>query len=158
MEKIIWKSWDLMSLDEQNEFKKDALDYYLDNNNEDIEDYDVEAFEDYCREVNDSYFDDDFGANGNWKYSSLKNQKVAVVGVLGLWNGKKKIIPTEFDNLRKALSQCLEDYNIIAEDSYGNLIVSAYHHDGQNLFKIKKVTDKGLRCLHFRKEVFGVGA
>ena len=152
---ILWKSWDLMSLDEQNEFKKDALDYYLDNNNEDIEDYDEEAFEDYCREVNDSYFDDDFGVYGNWKYSPLANQQVAVTGILGLWNGKHKVIPKKFDNLREAILACMEDYNIIAEDGYGNLIISAYHHDGQNKFIIKKVTDKGLRCLHFRREVFG---
>lgn len=154
--KILWKSWDLMSLEEQAEFKQDALEYYLDNTNEDIEDYDVDAFENYCREVNDDYFDADFGEMGNWKFSSLGKQKVAVTGILGLWDGKHTIRPKVYDNLREALADCWEDLNIIAEDGYGNLIVSAYHHDGQNKFIIKKVTDKGLRCLHFRKEVFGV--
>lgn len=155
MKKILWKSWDLKSLEEQAEFKKDALECYLDNTGEDIENYNVEEFEDYCREVNDEYFNDDFGKDGNWAYSQLKNQKVEVQGILGLWDGKHKICPEQFDNLYEAIQKCLEDYNIIAEDSYGNLIVSAYHHDGQNLFKIKKVTDKGTRCLHFCKTVFG---
>ena len=156
-EKILWKSWYLMSQEEQNQYltSSDLLSCYLDNTGEDIDDYDKEEFEEYCQEVNDEYFNDDFGENGNWKYSSLANQKVEVQGILGLWDGKHKIMPKEFDNLREAILACLEDYNIIAEDSYGNLIVSAYHHDGQNLFKIKKVTDKGVRCLHFRREVFG---
>ena len=156
-ERILWKSWDLMSQEERNQYltSSDLLDCYLDNTGEDIDDYDAEKFEEYCQEVNDNSFDDDFGEYGNWAYSPLKNQEVEVQGVLGLWNGKHKIIPKKFDNLRKAILACLEDYNIIAEDSYGNLIVSAYHHDGQNLFKIKKVTNKGTRCLHFRREVFG---
>lgn len=154
--KTLWKSWDLMSLDEQNEYLRsdDLLECYLDNTGEDIDTYDKEDFERYCQEVNESYFDDDFGRNGNWSCSPLKNQKVEVQGVLGLWYGKKPV-KARFDNLYDAIQQCLENYNIIAEDSYGNLIVSAYHHDGQNKFIIKKVTDKGLRCLHFTKEVFG---
>jgi len=155
MKKILWKSWDLKSLEEQAEFKKDALECYLDNTNEDIENYNAEEFEDYCRRVNDEYFNDDFGENGNWAYSQLKNQKIEVQGILGLWDGKHKIRPEQFNNLYEAIQKCLEDDNIIAEDSYGNLIISAYHHDGQNLFKIKKVTDKGIRCLHFCKTVFG---
>ena len=155
-EKILWKSWELMSLDERNEYltSDDLLDCYLSNTGENIDNYDKEKFEEYCQEVNDEYFNDDFGKDGNWAYSPLKNQKVEVQGVLGLWDGKRPV-KAQFDNLYEAIQECLEDYNIIAEDSYGNLIISAYHHDGQNLFKIKKVTDKGTRCLHFRREVFG---
>ena len=156
-EKILWKSWELMSLEERNQYltSSDLLDCYLSNTGEDIDNYDKEKFEEYCQEVNDEYFNDNFGKGGNWAFSPLRNQKVEVQGILGLWDGKRKIIPKQFDNLREAILACLEDYNIIAEDSYGNLIISAYHHDGQNLFKIKKVTDKGTRCLHFRREVFG---
>ena len=156
-EKILWKSWYLMNQEEKNSYlrSEDLLDCYLDNTGEDIDDYDAEKFEEYCQEVNDEYFNDNFGKGGNWAFSPLRNQKVEVQGILGLWDGKHKIIPKQFDNLREAILACLEDYNIIAEHSDGNLIISAYHHDGQNLFKIKKVTDKGVRCLHFRREVFG---
>ena len=155
-ERILWKSWALMSQEEQNEYLtcSDLLDCYLDNTRQDIDTYNKEEFEEYCQEVNDECFLDDFGKNGNWAYSPLKNQEVEVQGVLGLWYGKRKV-KQRFDNLYEALKACTEEYNIIAEDSYGNLIISAYHHDGQNLFKIKKVTDKGVRCLHFRREVFG---
>lgn len=155
-EKILWQSWELMNLEERNEYlnSDDLLDCYLRNTGENIDDYDKEKFEEYCQELNEEYLDDDFGKDGNWAYSPLKNQKVEVQGVLGLWNGKR-MVKAQFDNLYEAIQECLEDYNIIAEDSYGNLIISVYHHDGQNIFKIKKVTDKGTRCLHFTREVFG---
>ena len=159
-EKILWKSWYLMSQEEQNEFLEDGdlLACYLDNYHEDIDTYVQEEFEEYCQEVNDEYFNNDFGKDGNWAYSPLKDQEVEVQGILGLWDGKHKVVPKKFDNLSEAISACLEDYNIIAEDSYGNLIISAYHHDGQNKFIIKKSTPKGPRCLHFCKTVFGSGA
>lgn len=150
-EKILWKSWELMSLDEQATLRKE----YKENLDYECDEGDEEKLDERIAQYIDDTFDDDFGESGNWKYSSLANQKVEVQGVLGLWNGKHKITPKRFDNLREAILACMEDYNIIAEDSYGNLIISAYHHDGQNLFKIKKVTDKGVRCLHFRREVFG---
>ena len=158
-EKILWKSWGLMNQDEQNEFLNngDLLACYLDNYHEDIDTYVEEEFEEYCQDFNDINFDNDFGKDGNWAYSSLKGQKVEVQGVLGLWNGKRPV-KAQFDNLYEAIQKCLEDENIIYEDGYGNLMISAYHHDGQNLFKIKKLTSKGPRCLHFCKTVFGKGA
>jgi len=131
------------------------LDCYLDNTNQDIDDYDKEKFEDYCIDCNNEYFYDDFGKKGNWAYSPLKDVKVAVTGTLGLWNGNPKIEPKKFDNLNEAISACLEDMNEIYEDQYGNLHIKAHHHDGTNHFIIKKVVGNKLRCLHFRKEVFG---
>ena len=155
-EKFLWKSWYLMNGEEQSNFKdNDLLSCYLDNIGGNIDDYDEDDFEEYCQEVNDNYFNDDFGEYGNWYYSPLQNQEVAVVGTLGLWNGKHKIEPKKFCNLNKAILACLEDENEIFEDQYGNLHIRAYHHDGTNHFIIKKVVDNKLRCLHFRREVFG---
>lgn len=153
----LYKDWYLMSQEEENEFLEDSdlLSCYLDNTNEDIDTYDKEDFEEYCQETNENYFNDNFGNYGNWKYSNLKNQKVAVIGALGLYNGIKKIYPKEFDNVQEAVYACLEDYNEIYEDSYGNLHIEAYHYDGTNHFIVKKVVNGKLRCLHFRKEVFG---
>lgn len=151
----IWKSWYLFTKEEEEDFKKGFLDDYLDNTNEDIDTYDENEFERHCDEVNDMYFMDDFGNYGNWKYSTLKNQKVAVIGQLGLWNGPHKIIPKRFNNVQEAVFACLEDLNEIYEDQYGNLHIEAHHHDGTNHFIIKKVVNDKLRCLHFRKEVFG---
>jgi hypothetical protein len=153
----IWKSFELFNEEEEKKFKEDALECYLDYQDIDIdsEEFNQDDFEDYCVRVNDIYFDDDFGEMGNWKFSPLKNQRVAVVGTLGLWNGPHKIMPKQFENVRDAVCTCLEDYNEIYEDQYGNLHIKAHHHDGTNHFIIKKVTDKGLRCLHFRRVAFG---
>lgn len=160
--KILWQSWDLMSEKEQQSYltSQDLLDCYLDNTNQDIDDYDTEEFENYCREVNGDYFYDDFGKDGNWAFSSLKNARVVVSGSLGLWDGAHTIEPKEFDNLYEAIQQCIgkSDYVKIEENRYGGFNIYASHHDGTNHFIIRRITDKGYRALHFSKEVFGVGA
>lgn len=148
----LYKSWNLMTSEEQDVLRKEYkenLDYENDNGDEELFD---ERIADYL----DDGFKDDFGEKySNLSSSPLANQKVVVTGVLGLWNGKKKIKNQAFDSLAKAVARCLEDDNEIYEDQYGNLHIEAHHHDGVNHFIIKKATIKGLRCLHFRKEVFG---
>lgn len=161
MDRVLWESWELMSQEEQNAFlnSSDLLDCYLSNHPDiDIDTYDKDDFEEYCADVNNEYFEDDFGRLGNWTCSPLQNQEVVIQGELGLWDGKHQIRPERCANLYVAIQKCLQDYNVIAEDGYGNLIVCAHHHDGVNRFVIKKVTDKGVRCLHFCKTVFGKGA
>ncbi len=144
MNHTIYKDFYLMTSEEQEELRKD---YGCDNiyvpTDMDLDEYIKSTFE------------DDFGKDGNYKYSPLANQKVAVIGELGLWDGKHKIYPKEFENVSKAVYACLEDMNNIYEDRYGNLHIEAHHHDGCNHFIIKKLIDNKLRCLHFRKEVFG---
>lgn len=101
-----------------------------------------------------------------------------VTGVLGLWNGKHnggKVI----EGLKKAIQETFQDYNSIYEIN-GNLIVEAEHHDGTNIFTIKRLSQKGVyfyyrhseymerselceklsqpaycRRINFRKEVYG---
>jgi hypothetical protein len=136
-----------MSSKEQEDLKK----CYMED-----EDREYEPDDEELDEYISSTFDDDFGDKySNLSCSKLANQKVAVIGELGLWDGRHKIIPKEFDSLSRAIHACLEDLNRVYEDQYGNLHVEAHHHDGVNCFIIKKVTDKGLRCLHYRKEVWG---
>ena len=120
--KVIWKSWDLMSQEEKNEFLDDGdlLACYLDNYHEDFATYVEEEFEEYCREVNNDYFNNYFGKSGSW-ILSLKNVKIEVQGKLGLWDGTHTIYPVKFDNLYDAIQKCLEDYNEIYEDEQGNL-------------------------------------
>ena len=73
--RTIWKSWELFSREEEEAFLNDSelLDCYLDNYNEDIDTYDKEQFEEYCRELHDEYYLDDFGDHGNLHYSKLKD-------------------------------------------------------------------------------------
>ena len=65
-----------------------------------------------------------------------------IVGTLGLWNGNFKGSCLVKGNLLNALSKCLEDYNRIYMYNK-QLHVDATHHDGTNIFVIKKLTPNG---------------
>jgi hypothetical protein len=62
-----------------------------------------------------------------------------VTGCLGLWNGSPNIYPHYFPLLYDALKACLgrsiDDITIL-ENSKGEIIVRAYHHDGTNYYTI----------------------
>lgn len=160
MNKTIYKTWGLLSRKEEEDYKKDMLECYMDTRNLDIEDYvDEEDFEDYCRDCWDEYFKDDFGSGiSNTSCSKINDDEYVVIGELGLWDGKHKIVPTEFNSLVGAVHGCLgrdtDDFEIM-EDRYGNLKMNCYHHDGCNRFTIKRKTDKGLRCVNWSKNVWG---
>lgn len=141
--KTIWKSFYLFNSQEEAEFLEFLKEEYPDMDNEELMDM--------AYRINDEYFDDDFGEHGNLSYSSLKNIPCVVSGVLGLWDGQHKIIPTEFKTIQQAIYSCLEESNEIYEDKYGNLCIDAHHHDGTNHFVLKIKTEKGLRCIRYTK-------
>lgn len=93
----------------------------------------------------------------NYKYSELKDSRIQIRGVLGLWNGPHTIQPVICNSLEEAMNKILRDIDYISiyEDHYGNLNVDAYHHDGTNHFILKKYTDKGPRVLNYCKTIFG---
>ena len=160
MKKTFWKSWDLLTLGEQADFKNDLREYYEETYGKITNE---EYFENYCIEINNDYFTDDFGDKySNLSCSSLNEGTYEIQGVLGLWNGKKPIIPERHETLTATINRIISDRDVnsftIGEDQWGNLLISTYHHDGQNLFTIKKVTDKGLRCINLAKNLFGCGA
>lgn len=149
--KFIYKTWNQYTLDEQENMINDLRDDYPEYSEERL--YELAA-----DIINNDYYDDDFGKHGNVSFSSLKDQEVLITGKLGLWNGPHKIKPVKASNIVEAVSTCCgrdtEELEIY-EDGYGNFILDAYHHDGCNHFIIKKLTDKGPRCLHFCREVYG---
>lgn len=162
MDKILFKTWGAMSLEEQNEYKEATKEYYEENYGKIETDEDENRFEEYCAEENDNQFLDDFGteySNLTCSKSKLNDNDFEVQGTIGKWNGRFEISPRpRFHTLTETISKCLNDDIldfIIAEDRYGNLKITAYHHDNHNLFTIKKVTDKGLRCVNFSREIFG---
>ena len=160
MNKILFKSWCLKDLLEQNEIKKGLKEHYEEHYGKIETDEDEKEFDRYCEEENDYGFDDNFGMKySNLAYSKLNDNDFEVQGTIGKWNGRFEISPRpRFHTLTETISKCLNqdiEAVIIAEDRYGNLKITAYHHDNHNLFTIKKVTDKGLRCVNFSKEIFG---
>ena len=110
----------------------------------DIDDEDLQ-------EYNDVEWNYSFGDEATWKTSWVNEIPVVITGKLGLWNGNPTINHVECKNIEEAVYKCISDMDEVEiyEDSYGNLHVDGYHHDGTNHFVIKKKTDKGIRCLHF---------
>ena len=144
---VLYKSVGLYTKEEIEEIKKDyeCRDVFDGEYN----DVDYEDLVDY----NDTEWNYSFGDGAEWKGSSVDNIPVVIIGKLGLWNGPHKVIPTKCKSIIEAIYKCIEDMDEVEiyEDQYGNLKIDAYHHDGTNHFTIKKVTDKGYRCLNFTK-------
>lgn len=90
----------------------------------------------------------------NLNYSD-KNPVVCVTGDLGLWFGRRDIVPVKFESERinrkptsaitKAIEECIDgcDYFMVALEN-GALEVNGYHHDGTNTFYIRGLNDVGI--------------
>ena len=115
-EKTIYKDLGLFSIEEEKQLIKD----YFDGCEEDMEGLTEDQIRDRINDWNISCYEDDFGPEGNWYYSDLKNTPVVITGTLGLWNGRHKIDNVKCDNLEIALGKILNndiDYVIDACDS-----------------------------------------
>lgn len=147
--KILFKSWDLLSLEEQNDFISFVL-------KEEELCLDDEALEDYCRDRWNGFFYDDFGSHSNLTYSKIGDCPVVITGSLGLWDGRKEIVPVTCDSVSKAIYKCIDyDYQCIYEDENGDLFVEDYHHDGINVFKISLLVDGKQVPVRFSENVLG---
>ena len=90
------------------------------------------------------------------QYDKKVNATFTIVGTLGLWNGKKQIIPYTTNSLAKAIDKIIDNTSVdcdvvIKETPRGKMIIEAYHHDGVNKFAIYR-KDKGkyyLKNLNF---------
>ena len=109
--------------------------------------------EDIARECDEEYLQDDLlSATCNDDYKIL-------TGVLGLWDGKHEIRYTiTKDDLDEMVKQCLRksdalDYKVKLEN--GALTIYCYHHDGCNIFEIRKLSKKGMKALidNYEKEL-----
>lgn len=85
---------------------------------------------------------------------AIKNEplytRCVIVGNLGLWNGRKTIIPTLVDNLYDAVMKCLTDceyYSLIIKNNV--LYVKGSHHDGTNSFEIRLVNSDNYDKLNY---------
>jgi hypothetical protein len=65
--------------------------------------------------------------------------KVCVIGNLGLWSGKREIVPTFKDSLLSAIYSCLKDCDYCKIEYIKEkkcFKVKGSHHDGTNVFEI----------------------
>lgn len=95
---------------------------------------------------------EDFWNNIN--YSKYNKIPCIIIGKLGLWNGKKDIVPVKTDNLFSAIKRCITiSIEDIVVKQNGNVIeVNCYHHDGINYFEIRFLTKLGYNKKNFTNE------
>ena len=77
------------------------------------------------------------------------NTDCVVLGTLGLWNGKKQIVPTREKTLMEAIKNCCRgcDYNRIKIVD-GHIEVTSAHHDGTNVFEIHILNKRGQKSIY----------
>jgi hypothetical protein len=77
------------------------------------------------------------------------NEDCVVLGSLGLWNGKKQIVPTREKALVDAIKNCCRgcDYNRI-DIVDGHIEVKSVHHDGTNVFEIHVLNELGRKSIY----------
>lgn len=97
--------------------------------------------DDIWNELNlmDEIFWDDFKMN----FKDFFNENTFILqGNTGRWNGRFKtgFVFDSFEGMFKAWSDC--DY-VELYDENGHLYIQCSHHDGTNLYEIRKLTDKG---------------
>lgn len=99
-------------------------------------------------EINEYYAEyiDDFLANMQYAKdkdgNDLWGAKVVISGTLGLWDGKKTIVPEVAKDFEHALWLCIDnaDYCKVYKE-YSKIIIEATHHDGTNVFTLQFLTE-----------------
>ena len=138
--KILFKSWDLLTQQEQDEFIS-----FVNSEEENDEEYLSygETFEEHIIDIwNDSFYDNFGLQSSNLSCSKICNVPAIITGTLGLWDGRKEIVPVECDSVAQAIDKCINyDYQCIYEDDNGDLFVEDHHHDAINVFKISLLVD-----------------
>lgn len=109
-----------------------------------------------CAEAAEINWTEDLEAIGSYK---KYNVPVIVTGSLGLWNGRQDIVPIIKDSVIEAINEIIfgtrcsfeADVNFNLEGGYIEVLIS--HHDGQNLFEIRALSESGLK--KFRNTTIG---
>lgn len=133
IKKCLYKSWDLYTKEEEDELIKDVIDMAAENDEVYTED---EARETAIEFADDTYFSD---FKANVECANHPEGNYIIHGILGLWDGTHRIVPTVEKTLWGAISRCIQDMDSveIGTSKEGNLVVIAHHHDGTNKFLIR---------------------
>lgn len=70
---------------------------------------------------------------------------IVITGTLGLWNGRKEIVPTIKPNLDAAIKACFgscDEFKVEYNEEEKSISVRSYHHDGCNSFTLRAITSE----------------
>ena len=106
------------------------------------------GYEGTDEEISEYYADDIKYLIANMEYAKDKDRndlwgaKVVISGTLGLWDGKKTIVPEVAKDFEHALWLCIDntDYCKVYKE-YSKIIIEATHHDGTNVFTLQFLTE-----------------
>ena len=106
---------------------------------------DVEGGEDYWRWINEQLTWDVECFFDNLKHTKgIVQQPCVISGTLGLWWGKPAIKEVMCDSLGEAVKKCWGDCDAVQVTSKGGVVyVVAMHHDGDDCFEIRPLTERG---------------
>jgi len=102
------------------------------------------VFYEWCHEEAEVSFSEDMA-----NIEEFYDEPVIVRGTLGLWDGRHEIVPTRKESVYDAIKDCYsgcEDLDV--EWDNGVIVVSAYHHDGCNVFEITAEDGGPLKYLY----------
>lgn len=141
---------------------EDYVEFCKDNNIEPALEDSVEYWK-WVRQLRNDYYDD-LMANLSW---TKIDYPLMIVGDLGLWDGRHSIVPIpvhstgygkkfhdcdyvgyEIPSMKAAIKKCCEGNSILDVDVHyedGVIKVCAHHHDGCNVFYIRKLSKKGIK-------------
>jgi len=146
----------------------------------DLSDENIQAYKENIAECNDLELDDisdddvyhlmyddvdidwdNFKSDADYYDKKHPYSTYEITGSLGLWDGKYDIYPAKCVSLWEAIQRCLgnnaQEDIVIKEDQFGSMLVEYHHHDGCNIFTIKRKdgNKRYTQNIRFRKEVYG---
>lgn len=106
----------------------------------------------FCSETQMMEWDD---LMTNIVYSRYNDYGWIITGTLGLWNGTHKVNATVEPSLEDAISTCVGGSIMdVKVEKIGSVIyVTAYHHDGENHFELRALSDIGVERFERNHEV-----
>ena len=127
-------------------------DYNVEDYRDEYLDYcdcnDIEAEDEIPMDFIHRIFEDEwFGLFDNLELDK-NNTECVVLGSLGLWYGRRDIIPTRENTLADAIKKCVSgcDYTCVKIVD-GHIEVKAIHHDGTNEFEIHILNKLGQKTM-----------
>ena len=137
MKRTIYNNYDLSV------YKEEAKEYLWENGNEEPTEEEL---------LSECYIlDADYWNNAKYDFDEFFDGSSWILqGYCGRWNGKAKggKIFTGFKGFMETFGKATMDCDFIhIYDENGHLYIQCSHHDGTNLYEIKRVTEAGMKYL-----------
>ena len=122
----------------------DIFEDYFDTEEEPVPEYESDAYWQFNEMVNtteNEYFWSDLN------HSLLNASHFLVTGRLGWYTHNRRLKPFVTKGINESINDCLDAFNAdnceVALEN-GSIIINAQHHDGNNWFEVRRLSEKGI--------------